>query len=110
MEHVENRVQEFEFVAEIKQLLDIIINSLYTHPEIFIRELISNSSDALHKIRFKRLTEPNILNPELELRIDITVDPETKLFKIEDTGIGMTKEEVISQIGTIAHSGTAKLF
>lgn len=107
MEHVENRVQEFEFVAEIKQLLDIIINSLYTHPEIFIRELISNSSDALHKIRFKRLTEPNILNPELELRIDITVDPETKLFKIEDTGIGMTKEEVISQIGTIAHSGTA---
>lgn len=107
MEQVDNRVQEFEFVAEIKQLLDIIINSLYTHPEIFIRELISNASDALHKIRFKRLTEPNILNPEAELRIDITVNPETRTFKIEDSGIGMTREEVIAQIGTIAHSGTA---
>ncbi|MGB9851586.1 MAG: molecular chaperone HtpG [Candidatus Kapaibacteriota bacterium] len=107
MEQVEKGVQEFEFVAEIKQLLDIIINSLYTHPEIFIRELISNASDALHKIRFKRLTEPNILNPEAELRIDITVDPEKATFKIEDSGIGMTKEEVITQIGTIAHSGTA---
>ncbi len=99
--------EEFEFVAEIKQLLNIIINSLYTHPEIFIRELISNASDALQKIRFKRLTEPNILSPEAELRIDISVDPQAKSFKIEDTGIGMTKSEVISQIGTIAHSGTA---
>lgn len=107
MEKVEKNAQEFEFVAEIRQLLDIIINSLYTHPEIFIRELISNASDALHKIRFKRLTEQNILNPEVELRIDITVDPDNRSFKIEDTGIGMTKEEVITQIGTIAHSGTA---
>ncbi len=107
MEELDKMVQELEFVAEIKQLLDIIINSLYTHPEIFIRELVSNASDALHKIRFKRLTEPNILNPEAELRIDITVDPDRRTFKIEDTGIGMTKEEVISQIGTIAHSGTA---
>lgn len=107
MEKVEKNTQEFEFVAEIRQLLDIIINSLYTHPEIFIRELISNASDALHKIRFKRLTEQNILNPEVELRIDITVDPDNRSFKIEDTGIGMTKEEVITQIGTIAHSGTA---
>ncbi|MFN3306140.1 MAG: ATP-binding protein, partial [Candidatus Kapaibacteriota bacterium] len=101
------RQEEFEFIAEIKQLLNIIINSLYTHPEIFIRELISNASDALQKIRFKRLTEPDILSPEAELRIDIIVDPQTKSFKIEDTGIGMTKSEVISQIGTIAHSGTA---
>ena len=107
MEMEGKKAQEFEFVAEIKQLLDIIIHSLYTHPEIFIRELISNSSDALHKIRFKRLTEPDILNPEAELRIDIWVDKDTGLFKIEDTGIGMTKEEVITQIGTIAHSGTA---
>jgi len=107
MEKEAKKTQEFEFVAEIKQLLDIIIHSLYTHPEIFIRELISNASDALHKIRFKRLTEPDILNPEAELRIDIWVDKDTGLFKIEDTGIGMTKEEVITQIGTIAHSGTA---
>ncbi len=107
MEGATKTIQEYEFVAEIKQLLDIIVHSLYTNPEIFIRELISNASDALHKIRFKRLTEPEILNPEAELRIDISVDKDTGLFKIEDTGIGMTKEEVITQIGTIAHSGTA---
>ncbi|MCX7879809.1 MAG: molecular chaperone HtpG [Ignavibacteria bacterium] len=99
--------QEFEFVAEIKQLLDIIINSLYTHPEIFIRELVSNSSDALNKIRLISLTQHNIQSPELELRIDITVDPTTNKFSIEDTGIGMTRDEVIRQIGTIAHSGTS---
>ncbi len=107
MDGVSKTIQEYEFVAEIKQLLDIIVHSLYTNPEIFIRELISNASDALHKIRFKRLTDPEILNPETELRIDIFVDKDTGLFKIEDTGIGMTKEEVITQIGTIAHSGTA---
>lgn len=107
MDGASKTIQEYEFVAEIKQLLDIIIHSLYTNPEIFIRELISNASDALHKIRFKRLTDPEILNPETELRIDIFVDKDTGLFKIEDTGIGMTKEEVITQIGTIAHSGTA---
>lgn len=107
MDETSKTIQEYEFVAEIKQLLDIIVHSLYSNPEIFIRELISNASDALHKIRFKRLTDPEILNPETELRIDIFVDKDTGLFKIEDTGIGMTKEEVITQIGTIAHSGTA---
>ncbi len=103
---VENKVKEFEFVAEIKQLLDLIINSLYVHPEIFVRELISNSSDALHKIRFIKLTNPDVLDPEQELRIDIFVDPSSNTFIIEDTGIGMTEEEVIEQIGTIAKSGT----
>lgn len=97
---------EYEFVAEVKQLLDIIVNSIYTHPEIFIRELISNASDALNKIRLLRLTEPEILDPEIDLQINIFVDPKTSNFIIEDTGIGMTKEEVIQQIGTIAHSGT----
>lgn len=97
---------EYEFVAEIKQLLDIIVNSIYTHPEIFIRELISNASDALNKVRLLRLTEPEILDPEVDLQINIFVDPKTSNFIIEDTGIGMTREEVIQQIGTIAHSGT----
>jgi len=108
MEEANTKAKEFEFVAEIKQLLDIIINSLYTHPEIFIRELISNASDALHKLRFIRLTEPNILNPELEMRIDISVDPNNSTFRIEDTGIGMTEQEVIEQLGRIARSGTAR--
>lgn len=97
---------EFEFIAEIKQLLDIIINSLYSHPEIFLRELISNASDALNKMRFKKLIEPNIYEPDVELRIDIKLDQKENTFSIEDTGIGMTKEEVIQKIGTIANSGT----
>lgn len=106
MEKVQIIQDEFEFVAEIKQLLDIIINSLYSHPEIFVRELISNASDALHKMRFKKLIEPNIFDPDVELRIDIKLDQKENTFSIEDTGIGMTKEEVIQQIGTIANSGT----
>lgn len=102
------KIEEHEFVAEIKQLLDIIVNSIYTHPEIFIRELISNSSDALHKMRFKILTEKNIFDPEAELRINISVDSVNNTFTIEDSGIGMTKEEIINQLGTIASSGTKK--
>ncbi len=106
MEGNELQHNEYEFVAEIKQLLDIIIHSIYTHPEIFIRELISNASDALNKMRLLRLTEPKILDPESELQINIFVDSTTSNFIIEDTGIGMTKDEVVQQIGTIAHSGT----
>lgn len=106
MKEVNLQHNEYEFVAEVKQLLDIIVNSIYTHPEIFIRELISNASDALNKVRLIRLTEPEILDPEVDLQINISVDPKTSNFIIEDTGIGMTKEEVIQQIGTIAHSGT----
>lgn len=106
MEETNLEHNEYEFVAEIKQLLDIIVHSIYTHPEIFIRELISNASDALNKIRLLRLTEPKIIDPEADLQINIFVDPETSNFIIEDTGIGMTKDEVIQQIGTIAHSGT----
>lgn len=106
MEKAQKIQDEFEFVAEIKQLLDIVINSLYSHPEIFVRELISNASDALHKIRFKKLIEPNIFDPDVDLRIDIKLDQKENTFSIEDTGIGMIKEEVIQQIGTIANSGT----
>ncbi len=99
-------VEEFEYRAEMKQLLHLIIHSLYTHPEIFLRELISNSSDALNKIRFRMLTDKNVLNPESDLKITINLDNKNQLFSIEDTGIGMTKKEVIEEIGTVAHSGT----
>ena len=97
---------EFEYKAEMKQLLKIIVNSLYTNQEIFIRELVSNSSDALNKARFRRLTDEEMHQPELDLKIDINVDKEEEIFSIEDTGIGMTKEDLISQIGTVASSGT----
>lgn len=102
----EVNVEEFEYRAEMKQLLHLIIHSLYTHPEIFLRELISNSSDALNKIRFRMLTDKNVLNPESDLKISINLDNKKQLFSIEDTGIGMTKKELIEEIGTVAHSGT----
>jgi molecular chaperone HtpG len=98
--------EQFEFRAELKQLLHLIIHSLYTHPEIFLRELISNSSDALNKIRFRMLTDKKVIDPEKELKIWIEVDEKKKLFSIEDSGIGMTKQELIEEIGTVAHSGT----
>jgi molecular chaperone HtpG len=100
------KMEEFEYRAEMKQLLHLIVHSLYTHPEIFLRELISNSSDALNKIRFRALTDKNILSPEAPLQIKIELDDKKKSFSIEDTGIGMTKEELINEIGTVAHSGT----
>ncbi|RKY34052.1 MAG: molecular chaperone HtpG [Candidatus Omnitrophota bacterium] len=106
MEKQKNNIQTFEYKAEMKQLLDLIIHSLYTHPEIFLRELISNSADALNKIRFRKLTDKNILDQDAPLEIKIEVDSKRETFSIEDTGIGMTKEELINNIGTIANSGT----
>ena len=100
------KLEEFEYRAEMKQLLHLIVHSLYTHPEIFLRELISNSSDALNKVRFRGLTDKNILNPDASLQIKIELDDKKKTFSIEDTGIGMTKDELINEIGTVAHSGT----
>ncbi|MCE2393066.1 molecular chaperone HtpG [Candidatus Poribacteria bacterium] len=99
-------IQEFEYKAEMKQLLHLIVHSLYTHPEVAIRELISNASDALHKIRFRQLTDKNILNPEVPLRIDIAVDSDAQTFSITDTGVGMTRDDLTERIGTVASSGT----
>ncbi|MDA3844067.1 MAG: molecular chaperone HtpG [Candidatus Kapabacteria bacterium] len=102
----EKKIGEFEFKAEMKQLLDLIIHSLYTNQEIFLRELISNSSDALNKIRFRRLTDSSIIDPEAELRINISVDEENNTISIEDSGLGMTHEDLINRLGTVASSGT----
>lgn len=100
--------ENFQFQAEMKQLLNLIIHSLYTHKEVFLRELVSNSSDALNKIRFQKLTNSKILNPDEELSIKITINKDDNSFTIEDTGIGMTKSDLINQIGNIASSGTLK--
>lgn len=96
----------FEYKAEMKQLLNIIVHSLYTHPEVFLRELISNASDALNKVRFHILTDKNVLNPDAELYIKIELDSKNKVFSIEDNGIGMIEDELVNNIGTIARSGT----
>ena len=99
-------LEEFEYQAEMKQLLHLIVHSLYSHSEVFLREVISNASDALNQVRFRQLTDKNIVSPNAPLRISISVDSKTQTFSIADTGIGMTKEDLVSRIGTIASSGT----
>lgn len=94
------------FQAETKELLNIMINSLYTHREIFLRELISNASDAIDKINFQSLTNPDMLEDDGQFKIILDIDKEAKTFTISDNGIGMTQEEVIENIGTIARSGS----
>lgn len=98
--------QKFEFQAEIKQLLDIVIHSLYTEKEIFVRELVSNASDALEKLRHLQLTEKDVHDDNLPLEIAITTDDKAKTVTIQDFGLGMTREELIQNLGTIAHSGS----
>ncbi|RME73001.1 MAG: molecular chaperone HtpG [Verrucomicrobia bacterium] len=101
-------VEKHEFQAEIRQLLDIVIHSLYTHREIFLRELVSNAADALEKFRHLHLTEKEVFDDRLPLEINITTDDQAKTVTIQDFGVGMTREELIENIGTIAHSGTKK--
>lgn len=100
------KVKEFEYKAEMRQLLHLIVHSLYKNPEIFLRELVSNASDALNKIRFRKLTDLEIIDPDIDLNIKINVNKETLEFSIEDTGIGMTRDDLINRIGTVASSGT----
>jgi molecular chaperone HtpG len=95
-----------EFQAEVSQVLDIVINSLYTDKEIFVRELVSNASDALEKFRHMQLTENEVYQPDLPLEIQISIDEEAKTITIADHGLGMTREELHENLGTIAHSGS----
>ena len=100
--------ERFEFQAEIKQLLNIVVHSLYTDKEIFVRELVSNASDALEKFRHLRLTEKEVFDDRLELEINITTDDTAKTITIQDFGLGMNHDELVENLGTIAHSGSKK--
>jgi molecular chaperone HtpG len=97
--------ESLEYRTEVKQLLDILAHSLYTDREIFLRELISNASDALNRIQFELLTNHDVLDPERELAIHMTVDKDAKTITLADSGIGMNHDELIQNLGTIAHSG-----
>ncbi|HKE47680.1 MAG TPA: molecular chaperone HtpG [Rhodanobacteraceae bacterium] len=96
------------FEAEVAEVLHLVTHSLYSHKEIFLRELISNASDACDKLRFAALSDPALTADDAELRIDITFDKDAKTLTVRDNGIGMTREEVVENIGTIARSGTRR--
>jgi len=100
--------QQFNFKAETKQLLHILIHSLYKDREVFLRELISNASDAINRLRFEMLTTQDVLDPKAELKIHIATDKDNHTLTITDTGIGMTREEMIDHLGTIAQSSARK--
>jgi molecular chaperone HtpG len=103
------QVETLQFQAETRQLLDLMIHSLYSNKEIFLRELISNSSDALDRLRFEALTKPELLEADDKLEIRLEADRENRTLTISDNGIGMSRDEVIANIGTIAKSGTREL-
>jgi molecular chaperone HtpG len=103
---VSEQAQQFAFQAEVQRLLDLVVHSLYTHKEIFLRELVSNASDAIDRLRFEALTHAELLPEGHEPRIRLVPDKDARTLTIDDDGIGMTRDEVVRNIGTIARSGT----
>ncbi|MDR3448168.1 MAG: molecular chaperone HtpG [Alphaproteobacteria bacterium] len=99
--------EQMQFRAEVSRLLDIVVHSLYSEKEVFLRELISNASDACDKLRYEGLTQPELLGDDPDFRINISVDKKDRTITISDNGIGMTRDELVENLGTIARSGTA---
>src|SRR5689334_20891924 len=98
------------FQAEVKQLLDLMVHSLYSNKEIFLRELVSNASDAADKLRFEALANNALYESDAQLKVRISVDTAARTLTISDNGIGMSRDEVVQNIGTIAKSGTREFF
>jgi len=95
-----------EFKTETKQRLDLMIHSLYSHNEIFLRELVSNASDAIDRVRYESLTNKDVVEGEADYKVKLIADKDAGTLTVSDNGIGMTKDEIIEALGTIAHSGT----
>ena len=108
MAEVENSPRTYGFQAEVKQLLHLMVHSLYSEREIFLRELISNASDANDKLRFEAIAQPELLADDSDLSITISLDPDAGVLSVADNGIGMDEEEIRANLGTIAHSGTGR--
>lgn len=106
LEQLDQSNEIYDFEADVSRVMDIVINSLYTHKDIFLREIISNASDALDKVKYSSLKDPEYLGDEKNLEIRIEFDKDSKTITISDTGIGMTKSELIMNLGTVAKSGT----
>jgi molecular chaperone HtpG len=102
--------EKLSFQAEVKQLLNLMIHSLYSNKEIFLRELISNASDAADRLRFAAIADASLYEQDPDLKIRISFDKASSTITIADNGIGMTPDEVIANIGTIAKSGTREFF
>ena len=97
--------EKHTFQAEVNEVLSLVVNSLYSHREVFLRELISNSADALDQLNFRALTEDGLLGEDQELRIELIRDEAAGTLTIRDNGVGMTRDELIGNLGTIARSG-----
>src|SRR5213592_36650 len=102
--------QTLGFQAEVKQLLQLMIHSLYSNKEIFLRELVSNASDACDKLRFEAIAHPELLDGDAELAIDVAFDKAARTITVSDNGVGMSRTEAIEHLGTIARSGTREFF
>ncbi len=107
---VETKTETMEFQAEVRQLMKLMIHSLYSNKEIFLRELISNASDACDKLRFEALSDESLYDGDSELKIRVSFDKDARTVTVSDNGIGMSREEVVENIGTIAKSGTRQFF
>ena len=101
--------EKHTFQAEVNEVLSLVVNSLYSHREVFMRELISNSADALDQLNFRALTEHELLGDDKELRVELIRDEAAGTLTIRDNGVGMTRDELIDNLGTIARSGSKKL-
>ncbi|KAJ3697023.1 hypothetical protein LUZ61_000728 [Rhynchospora tenuis] len=108
VDSADSNCEKFEYQAEVNRLMDLIVHSLYSNKEVFLRELVSNASDALDKLRYLSVTEPDLLRDGVDLDVRIQADKDNGIVTITDSGIGMTKQELVDSLGTIAHSGTAK--